>query len=79
MTGSMAPSTLGKCMRGTLTSALFLLSCWALPDPRQVGGPAGRGAGGAGELGIQTLLGLRAGFPGGEGAPDSAWAEGEEV
>ncbi|XP_069438153.1 A disintegrin and metalloproteinase with thrombospondin motifs 13 isoform X12 [Ovis canadensis] len=33
--GSMAPSTLGRCMRGTLTSALFLLSCWALPDPRQ--------------------------------------------
>ncbi|KAM9721999.1 A disintegrin and metalloproteinase with thrombospondin motifs 13 [Dama dama] len=26
----MAPSA-----RGTLTSALFLLSCWALPDPRQ--------------------------------------------
>ena len=41
MTGSMAPSTVGRCMRGTLTSALFLLSCWALPDPRQVGGPAG--------------------------------------
>lgn len=39
--GSMAPSTLGRCMQGTLTSALFLLSCWALPDPRQVGGPAG--------------------------------------
>ncbi|XP_042103936.1 A disintegrin and metalloproteinase with thrombospondin motifs 13 isoform X2 [Ovis aries] len=33
--GSMAPSTLGRCMQGTLTSALFLLSCWALPDPRQ--------------------------------------------
>ncbi|KAF4016828.1 hypothetical protein G4228_007863, partial [Cervus hanglu yarkandensis] len=27
---SMAPSA-----RGTLTSALFLLTCWALPDPRQ--------------------------------------------
>ena len=37
----MAPSTPGRCVRGTLTSALFFLSCWALPDPRQVGGPMG--------------------------------------
>ncbi|XP_070234804.1 A disintegrin and metalloproteinase with thrombospondin motifs 13 [Bos mutus] len=31
----MAPSAQGRGVRGTLTSALFFLSCWALPDPRQ--------------------------------------------
>ena len=69
--GSMAPS-----VRGTLTSALFLLSCWALPDPRQVGGPPGPSAGGARELGIQTLLGLRAGFPGGRGCAQQRLGRG---